>query len=38
VVTMCRILLITNWLRVVEPQMVPSEWLSLDLGAGESGG
>ena len=24
-----------NWLRVVEPQMVPSEWLSLDLGAGE---
>jgi predicted nucleic acid-binding protein len=24
-----------NWLRVVEPQMVPSEWLSLDLGTGE---
>jgi len=24
-----------NWLRVVEPQMVPSEWLSLDLGVGE---
>ena len=24
-----------NWLRVVEPQVVPSEWLTLDLGAGE---
>jgi hypothetical protein len=24
-----------GWLQVVEPQVVPSEWLSLDLGAGE---
>ena len=24
-----------NWIRVVEPQVVPSEWLTLDLGAGE---
>ena len=24
-----------NWLQVVEPQVVPSEWLALDLGAGE---
>ncbi len=23
------------WLRVVDPQATPSEWLSLDLGAGE---
>lgn len=23
------------WLQIVEPQSVPSEWLSLDLGAGE---
>src|SRR5687767_13012527 len=24
-----------DWLQVVEPQSVPSEWLALDLGAGE---
>ena len=24
-----------NWLRVTEPHFVPSEWFSLDLGAGE---
>jgi predicted nucleic acid-binding protein len=24
-----------TWLQVVEPQAVPSEWLALDLGAGE---
>ncbi len=24
-----------NWLQIVEPQSVPSEWLTLDLGAGE---
>jgi predicted nucleic acid-binding protein len=24
-----------SWLQVVEPQAVPSEWLALDLGAGE---
>lgn len=26
-----------DWLKVIEPNSVPSEWLSLDLGAGELG-